>query len=388
VNRRRVYLDHAATSWPKPPGVLEACAEYQTTTGAAASRGAYRSSRAADAIVADARAQLANVIHAAKGSEIAFTSNGTMALNAAILGLLHPLDLSPWHVVTTAIEHNSVLRPLAMLEQTRGLRWTAVPCDTRGRVDPTRIQHAMRPETRLVIVNHGSNVTGAITDVARVSEIAHRSNAWLLVDAAQTVGYASIDVEADGIDLLAAPCHKGVGGMLGTGFVYATSQALSEMRAPWIGGTGNRSDSLTGAFSWSEGIESGNLNVPGIASVGAGLRWLSQRSHNNPWREGVLRMVEEIEKHPQLHFFGPDPSQERLPVISLTSDRLDCHEMAMVLESAMGIEARSGFHCAALIHEHLGTCATGGTLRLSLGHTSTEEDVEAACEGIRLLASC
>jgi cysteine desulfurase / selenocysteine lyase len=391
VSQRRVYLDHAATTWPKPPGVVEACTHYQTDIGVAASRGAYRTGEVADRVVASTRQLLLKAIGATDSDGIAFMANGTLALHAGLVGLLSEWDLASVHVVTTATDHNSVLRPLARLEDSRNLQWTAVPCDGTGAVSMDDFRRAMRPQTRLVIVNHASNVTGAVQDISRVAEIAHEAGAWVMVDAAQSLGYVELDVERMGLDLLAAPGHKGLGGMLGSGFLYASSRVREQVESPWIGGTGRSSERLRAPFGWQESMESGNLNLPAIASLQAGLSWLLEHretSTTHALQHWTAELVDEIARHPKLRYHGPrSGGNDRVPVISLSSPQFDCHEMAMLLDSELGIEARSGFHCAALIHSHLGTERGGGTLRLSLGHMSTAGDVESAMEGIRMLAS-
>jgi cysteine desulfurase / selenocysteine lyase len=386
----RVYLDHAATTWPKPPGVVEACTHYQTEIGVAASRGAYRTGEVADRVVGSTRQLLLKAIGASDPDGIAFAANGTLALHAGLMGLLSESDLSSVHVVTTATDHNSVLRPLARLEDTRNLQWTAVPCDGTGAVSMDDLKNAMLPHTRLVIVNHASNVTGVVQDISRAAEIAHEAGAWVMVDAAQSLGYVELNVERMGIDLLAAPGHKGLGGMFGSGFLYASTRVRERLESPWIGGTGRSSERLRGPFGWQESMESGNLNLPAIASLQAGLSWLLEplaTSTTSALQLWTNELVDEIARHPNLRYHGPRSGDNaRVPVISLSSLQFDCHEMAMLLNSELGIEARSGFHCAALIHSHLGTEERGGTLRLSLGHMSTSGDVAAALQGIRMLA--
>lgn len=385
VNLTRTYLDHAATSWPKPPGVLEACVEYQSSLGVASGRSAYRSSQSADSLVSEVRRLIAELIGAPHRDSIALTTNGTMALNAAILGFLHPATLESTHVVTTVTEHNSVLRPLSLLERTRGLTWTAIRCDREGHVSVRDLESAMQPNTKLVILNHGSNVTGSIMDLELPIAAAHAHGTVVLVDAAQTLGFTPIQVARLGIDLLAAPLHKGACGMLGTGFLFASPDVADRLRIPWIGGTGRNSDSLIEDFSWRDSIESGNLNVPALASVAAGIRWLNESGHTVPlskWTEEILKALHACNR---IRWIGPRDPQDRLPVFSLVSETMDCHELAMIIDTSLGIEARSGFHCAALIHDSLDTRRYGGTLRLSLGHTSTETDVARACEAIRWL---
>jgi cysteine desulfurase/selenocysteine lyase len=384
-SRPRYYLDHAATSWPKPPGSLEACIDFQTKNGAAAGRGVYHSAEASSRLLQAARKTVARLLNAPNDRCIAFCSNGTQSLNAAILGLLHSPSFQGCHVVTTATEHNSVLRPLELAKKTCSVSWTAVPCDATGFVDPSQVKSAMTPTTRLLIVNHASNVTGAIQDLDAMVAIAKECNAIVLVDAAQTLGYLPIDVARSGIDILAAPGHKGAGGMLGTGILYVHEDIQNWIEPVWIGGTGTQSDSVGGPFDWLSVVESGNSNLPAIASLKAGIEWLEEQPPSNRLNEWTDRILEAISQQPSLRLVGP--KRNRLPVISMMSETSSCHEMAMLLDSACHVEARSGFHCAGLIHKHLGTHSSGGTLRMSLGHTTVESDVNAATEGILVLGS-
>ncbi len=388
--RPRFYLDHAATSWPKPPGSLEACIEFQTSNGAAAGRGVYQSAEYSSELVRTARQTVARLLGAPNSHDVAFCSNGTLALNSAILGLLQSPNMRGSHVVTTATEHNSVLRPLQLATKTCGITWTAVQCDATGWVDPNQIQASILANTRLVILNHVSNVTGTIQDISSISAMARARDAIFLLDAAQSLGYLPIDVVADGLDVLAAPGHKGAGGMLGTGILYVRREIQQQMEPIWIGGTGTQSDSIEGPFDWLYAVESGNCNLPGIASLKAGLEWLEKQKPNDNLQIWTSQIIDSIIQTPNLKLIGPlpgDAKRNRLPVVSLTCESLSCHEMAMLLDSACGVEARSGYHCAGLIHPFLGTNEKGGTLRLSLGHTSTPADVEAAIAGIQILGT-
>ncbi|MFN7734215.1 MAG: aminotransferase class V-fold PLP-dependent enzyme [Pirellula sp.] len=387
---QRIYLDHAATSWPKMPGVVEACVAFQRQIGASAGRGVYRSAASAERIVESTRKALASLIGAQHPGQIAFTSNGTMALYVAILGVLHANDLRDQHVVTTTTEHNSVLRMLAKLEDERGLSWTAVPCDHHGRVAIDALRGAMRPNTQLVIVNHASNVTGVVQDIATIGQAAHANHALLLVDAAQSIGYVEIDAARQPFDLLVAPGHKGLGGMLGTAFIYSADSVRDRLRCPWIGGTGRQSDRLRDAFSWTESVESGNLNVPAVASLEASLKQLpSCADFASEWTPKLATIIDALSGVPGLRVLATSdpsiPNEPLAPVISLTSDMFGCHELAMLLDQEFGIEARSGYHCTALMHRDLGTETHGGTLRISFGHTSTQHDFDAAIEAMNWL---
>lgn len=370
----RVYLDHAATSWPKPPGVLEALVEFQSKIGAAGGRGVYASAQASNAIVSSVRSKLARLINAASPNDIGLTHNGTSALNLALSGLLRRGD----HVLTTAAEHNSVLRPLKFLQRERGIELSIVPVDADGAVKASDIYAGLRRDTRLVAVTHASNVTGRIQPIEEIAAFVRNTPAKLLVDAAQTLGYFPIDVRQVGIDLLASPGHKGACGMLGTGLLYAAPETAAEITVPWPGGTGSDSENLDGPFGWPEGAEAGNLNLPALAAWNAGLDWLNSTSIEVRRDQALAmrsRLWSILESGSLGRLLGTD-DRNCLPVVSVAIESMPCSDLAAILDSSFRIETRSGLHCAGLIHSHLGTRELGGTLRFSLGHTSTDRDLE------------
>jgi cysteine desulfurase / selenocysteine lyase len=373
-NSQRFYLDHAATGWPKPPGVLEAVIDYQQRCGAAAGRGGYRASQKATRWVSQAREQIARLIGAERPGEVALVGSGTQALNLALMGLLRPGD----HVVTTAIEHNSLLRPLAWLQQHRRIDWSLVGCDAQGRVDPQAVAAALRPQTRLVAISHVSNVTGAIQPLADIGQHTRKHGCWLLVDAAQSAGYLPIDVSQLPIDLLAAPGHKGLGGLLGTGFLWVSQPLQPHLQPLWLGGTGQASHDIEGPFEWPAGVEAGNPNVPGCVSLSAGLAWWTSPEGQTALQQ-LKRLTAELlallKEHRWLTLHGPDSGDQRCGVFSVSSAAIAPAELSSLLETSFGIECRAGFHCAGRIHDELGTAPGGGTLRLSLGLTSRPEDL-------------
>jgi cysteine desulfurase / selenocysteine lyase len=408
---RRVYMDHAATSWPKMPGVTSAWIDYQERVGITAGRGSYRSSVLAQSIVDDVRRRLAGMIGAKSASSIAMVHNGTAALNLAFSGLLKAGD----HVVTTAAEHNSVLRPLHLLSKTVGIRLTIVDCDATGWVDPKDIQRSLEPKTRMVAITHASNVTGRIQSIDTIGKMLASSETLFLVDAAQTLGYIPIDVESLGIDLLAAPGHKGAGGVMGCGMLYANELAAIELNAPWVGGSGTQSESLAGPAEWPAKAEAGNLNIPAIAAWQAGLKWLDSihEETSNSDRETSLfhpfveehyrRLLDILRMWKSCSVIGHEREAacdknmglssstdhqadkthdtnfgQYVPVVSLRSNSpsVSVGDLAAILDSSFDIEVRSGLHCAALIHEKLGTLREGGTVRFSIGHTTTHEDLD------------
>ena len=379
--RRRVYLDHGATSFPKPVAVWEAVIESGQTLGAPAGRGAYREAALVDRWIEKTRGLVARLL-GAKAERVVFTLNGTDSLNIALKGTLQPGD----HVVTTVLEHNSVLRPLAAIERDRAITVTRVRADREGRVRLDDIARAITFRTRLVAVTHASNVCGTILPIRAIGEVARRAGAHFLVDAAQTAGTVPIHMEEDGIDLLCAPGHKGLLGPPGTG-VLAVRDGVEV--TPWReGGSGTRSEEPEQPSDYPMRLEAGSPNVPGIAGLGAGVEHLL--------REGVPRVHERLqelgrslweglERIPGLWVGGPRDLREREPIFPINVEGFSPHDLAAALDASFGVQCRAGLHCAPLAHEALGT-APGGSCRLSLGSMSTQEDVGAAIAAVAAIA--
>jgi cysteine desulfurase/selenocysteine lyase len=385
----RIYLDNAATSWPKPETVYEAVEKYQRQIGAPAGRGVYREAVEAAGIVAQCRRAIAQLINAADPSCVAFTLNGTDALNQAIHGLLDGATDRP-HVVTTVVEHNSVLRPLRTLELAGRIDVTRVGCDATGIVSPDALRRAMRNNTRLVALNHASNVTGAIQSASTAAMIAHEQGALLLLDAAQTLGEIPIDVRQWGVDLLAAPGHKGLLGPLGTGLLYVAPSVAALLQSTRQGGTGTQSELDQQPWEMPEKFESGNLNLPGIAGLGAGVRWLLSRGLAELHAQQMSLTQQLLAGLTQLagvRIVGPTTIVERVGLVSITVDGYDPQELAATLDSAAGIQARAGLHCAPLVHQTLGTLAQGGTLRFSLGPFNTAADIATTLEALAAIVA-
>lgn len=371
----RIYFDQAATSWPKPEAVYQAVDRYQRTVGAAAGRGAYAEAQQAERLVEAARRSVARLIGAADARRVVFTLNGTDSLNIALHGALAPGG----HVVTTTAEHNSVLRPLATLEAAGRVTVQRVEVGPDGIVDPDDIRRAMTPNTRLVVMTHASNVTGALQPAAEVGRVARQAGALFLLDAAQTLGEVPIDVEQLGVDLLAAPGHKGLLGPLGTGVLYVRPGVEPRVVSLRQGGTGSHSDQDRQPDVLPDKYESGNLNVSGIAGLSAGAEWLAERGIDNVRQHGhslLDRLQAGLAAIAGVTLFGPAELKHRVPLLSLTLAGIDPQELAAVLDSSYRIQCRAGLHCAPLMHRHLGTIESGGTLRLSLGPMNTLEQID------------
>lgn len=383
--RERIYLDQAATSWPKPEAVYEAVDHYQRHLGAAAGRGSYAEAQEVQRAVEAARRAVAGLLGVLDPRRVIFTINGTDALNTAIYGAV----AAGGHVVTTVADHNSVLRPLRTLEEAGRVTVTRVALGPSGAVDVDDIRRAITGQTRLVVMTHASNVTGTLQPAAEVGRLTRQAGALFLLDAAQTLGELPIDVEQLNIDLLAAPGHKGLLGPLGTGVLYVRSGVEERVASLRQGGTGSRSDDDRQPDTLPDKYESGNLNVPGIVGLGAGAAWLAERGVQRVRAEGLElldRLLSKLTEVRGIKLYGPDKAEERVPVVSLTLAGIDPQELAAVLDSMYRIQARSGLHCAPLMHRHLGTLAGGGTLRLSLGALNTAEQVDRVADALAEIA--
>jgi cysteine desulfurase family protein len=384
----RIYLDNAATSWPKPDSVYAAIDHAQRVLGAPAGRGAYYEANDASRIVDHARNEVAKLINAPKRRNIAFTFNGTDSLSTAILGLLKNGD----HVVTTVVEHNSVLRPLNHLQGEGLIEVTCVGCDEEGFVDVNEIIASIKPNTRLLVVNHVSNVTGSIQPVDTLKErlaVLENQKIVFLLDAAQSLGHIPVDIQELGCDILASSGHKGLLGPLGTGLIYLSDRIVNSVNPLRFGGTGTEGSVEFQPEQMPDRFESGNLNVPGIAGVHAGIRFLNSteglelraRRHAN-----ATRLLQGIREIPGVQIHGPKEMDQRIGVFSFNISGWDCHEVASILDANWAIQTRAGRHCAPLIHRALGTEPDHGTVRLSVGLFTTLEQADLVLESIAKLA--
>jgi cysteine desulfurase / selenocysteine lyase len=381
----RIYLDNAATSYPKPPGVIEAATRALCDEGAAEGRSATRAALRVHEVISRCRQRAARLLGSASPERIIFTFNGTDSLNLAFHGLLRPGD----HVVTSASEHNSVLRPLRHLRG-RGVEVTYVSADAEGRISSEDVGRALEKKTRLVALVHASNVTGTIQPIDRVGQLAHAAGALFLVDAAQSAGHLPIDVSRSPIDLLAAPGHKGLLGPLGTGILYVGPGVEEQLDSVRQGGTGSHSEDDRQPERLPDKYEAGNHNVPGLFGLEAALAWIEERGvqgicrHERELTEQLIAGLSPING---LRIYGPRSPDERVGVVSVTLDGFEPQELATVLDSSFGIETRAGLHCAPGAHRSLGTFAGGGTLRMSVGPFTTPEHIEAALAAFRALAN-
>lgn len=380
-----IYLDNAATSYPKPETVYLAVDRYQRENGAAAGRGGYRAAMEVQATLGRCRQSLAELFQAESPERVLFTFNGTDSLNLGLHGVLRPGS----HVIASTLEHNSVLRPLRWLERQRGVEVTLIPPGPNGRVEPAEFRRAIRPETALITLIHASNVTGMIQPVAEVGEIARQAGVLFLVDAAQTTGHLPLDLRELGADLLACPGHKGLLGPLGTGVLYLRAGVEDRVDSFRQGGTGSRSEQDQQPELLPDKYEAGNHNTPGLVGLEAGLQFLKQRTvtaiHQHE-QQLTAELLQGLWSLPGCEVYGPRELTHRLGVVSFNLTGLDPQILAGILDDSFSIQCRAGYHCAPRVHESLGTFETGGTVRFSVGPFTTSEDVRQALGAVGEIA--
>lgn len=365
------YFDNAATSWPKPPEVIEAMTTCMQEYAANPGRGSHQMAVKSSRVLLEARVNLAKLFGVANPNDISFQANTTAALNLAIKGFVKQGD----HVISTGIEHNSVRRPLEYLKRTKGIELSYVRTDEKGNVDLDDLRAQIKPNTTLVACSHGSNLLGTIIPLADIADICHGSKAKLLVDAAQTAGTVPIDVRAMGIDMLAFPGHKGLLGPQGTGGLYVSPDI--ELEPLLHGGTGSQSESLDQPSVRPDRYESGTHNTPGIAGLNEGVKFVWKKTpeaiHRQEWQL-IQTLIEGIEGIEGLHVIGPELGENRTGIAAFTVEGIDAAELAFILDQSFQIAVRSGFHCTPLGHQTAGTYETGA-VRASVGYYTTEADV-------------
>lgn len=367
-----IYLDNAATSFPKPEGVYAALDRFARTTLANPGRAGHKMALAAEHALDDARHRLNRFVNGPGPDRVVFTLNGTDALNMAFKGVLADGD----HVITSDLEHNSVSRPLVALAEAGRITLTRVPADAGGTVDPAAVEAAIGPKTRLVALTHASNVLGTVQPVAEVGRIAREHDLLFLVDAAQTVGVVPIDVRAMHVDLLAFPGHKSLLGPTGTGALVVGPRATLR---PWReGGTGGDSSTPTQPSLYPYYLEGGTPNVLGVAGMVAGLDFVEERGVDAIREHEVSlcdRLRHALAERPGFEVFGHADPARRVAAVAFRHEALPAPELGGILDQAFDIAVRPGLHCAPYIHRSLGTYPDG-LVRVSPGPFTTDADID------------
>lgn len=375
-----IYLDNAATTLHKPQQVIDAVVHAMQSMGNCA-RGTHEEALDAARTVYDARVRLASLFGCPRVDHVAFTANSTEALNMAINGLIDPGD----HVISTDLEHNSVLRPLYRLEAEHGAELSFVPADKLGNVDYADFERLMKPNTRAVVCTHASNLTGTVLDIGRIAKTAHSHGALVIVDASQTAGCWPIDMKKMGIDVLCFTGHKGLMGPQGTGGICVKEGI--KIRPFKVGGSGVQSYSRTHPAEYPTRLEAGTLNGHGIAGLGAAAKFISETGVENihaKERSLMLRFYEGVKNIEGVTVYG-DFTKDKTAIVALNIRDYESGEVSYELSQGYGIATRPGAHCAPRMHKALGT-AEVGAVRFSFSFYNTEEEIDEAVRAVAELA--
>ncbi len=375
-----IYLDNAATTLKKPDSVYAAVLEAMRTLGNSA-RGVHAQALSAARTVYETREKIAAFFGCAEASHVMFTQNATQALNTALFGLFLPGD----HVITTDLEHNSVLRPLYRLSREQGVRLDFVPADRNGNIDDADFERLLRPETKAIVTTHASNLTGNLLDISAVGKFALDHGLLYIVDASQTAGSFPIDMQKQNFSVLCFTGHKGLMGPQGTGGLCVGEGV--KIRPFMVGGTGVHSYSETHPDKYPEALEAGTLNAHGLAGLSAAVDFINETGIGDIHRyETALmrRFHKGISSVSGVTVYG-DFSGDRAPIVALNINDLDSSEAADILSQDFDIAVRAGAHCAPRMHRALGT-ESRGAVRFSLGWFNTMEEIDAAIDAVRSIA--
>jgi len=379
-----VYLDNSATSWPKPEGVIEAIRKAIEKYGANPGRSGHKLAIEAARIIYEAREALAELFGLEDPEPIILTKNVTEALNLVLYGFLKPGD----HVITSSMEHNSVMRPLRDLER-KGIEVTQIRASDKGEIDPQEVLKNIRKNTKLVVLVHISNVTGTIMPVEEILKIAKDHGIPLLLDAAQSAGTIPINLKELPVDLLAFTGHKGLFGPQGTGGLVINTKGLEEKIEPLMrGGTGSKSEEEEQPEFLPDKYESGTPNTPGIAGLGEGVRFILKEGINRIMEKKeklTLKLLEGLKEIKGVKLYGPLDPKKQIGIVSFNLEGKSPSELSHLLDEKYNILSRPGLHCAPSAHKTIGTFPFG-TVRLSIGYFNTEEEIEYTLRAIKDLA--
>lgn len=372
-----IYLDNAATTFPKPDVVYDAVMDCMKNYCANPGRAGHRLSLRAGREIYDTRENLAKLFNIDNPMNIIFTSNATESLNLAIKGLLKTGD----HVITTSMEHNSVIRPIMALEKI-GVENTIVDCNEEGFLDINDLEKAIKPNTKLIVTTHASNVFGTLIDIKEVGLVAKKNNITYLVDASQTAGVYDIDVKNMNIDILATAGHKSLLGPQGVGILYIKEGIdLDTLKE---GGTGSQSEYLFQPQMLPDKYESGTHNTPAIAGLNAGVKYILDNIDTIRRKEEELceYMLSRLDEIKDIKIYGTKDIKKRVPVISINIGDIDSGEITFILDSEYDIATRSGLHCSPLAHKTVGTIKQG-TVRFSIGYFNTKDDIDRVIDALK-----
>lgn len=378
-----IYLDNASTSFHKPECVFEAVLKAMHQAGNSG-RGISGEAMEASRLIFDTRCRIARMFEADGPECVAFTGNATEALNTALFGIIHP-ERENIHAIATEMDHNSVLRPLYALEK-RGMKLTILPADRKGRISLTDLETAIRPETKVIVCTHASNLIGNRNDIHAIGEIAKRHKLFFIVDAAQTAGVFPISMKRDQIDILCFSGHKGLMGPQGTGVICVRPGVRVEPLK--VGGSGILTFQKEHPSDMPETLEAGTLNSHGIAGLRAALGWIEETGTDRiRQREQMLmqQFYDQVKDISGVTVYGDFSQKDRSPVVTLNIGDMGSSEVSMILDEEYGISTRSGGHCAPLMHRALGTAKTGA-VRFSFSYFNTEEEVDEAARAVKEIA--
>jgi cysteine desulfurase/selenocysteine lyase len=403
--KEQYYLDNAATTWPKPEAVYSSMDQLFRNVGVNPGRAGHEMAVEAERIIGETRRLLAGFFNfTGDSNRVVFTQNATDSLNMVMFGLLNRGD----HVISTRVEHNSVLRPLNHLERDRGVEVTRVGRDAQGYIDPDDIRKAIKPNTKLVVVNHASNVLGAVQDVAAVGEICRQSDALFVIDTCQSAGVLQIDMEALGIDVLTFTGHKGLFGPTGIGgMIVAEHVNIPPHR---VGGTGVDSITEFQPDAYPNHLEAGTLNFPGVAGLNGAQKWFAdlgreqlgasaaQASHTEVCRAALAHiehrelthinhLVSAFEQIDGVKIYGPRGNGPRVATLAINIGSLPADQVGAMLDADHYVCVRAGLHCAPLVHVDDGTLGQNGSVRFAPGYFTDDEDLQQAIDGVADLAT-
>lgn len=385
ISTKKIYLDNASTTFPKPSAVTDKMVDFMKNIGSSPGRGGYSNAIEAGRLVFKTRELINTFFNGPNSENVIFTQNITMSLNTVIKGMFKP----GWHIITTSMEHNSVMRPLRSLETNEKIKLTVIPCSKDGSIDISNIEKAITGDTRAVVMTHASNLTGTIMPVEEIGRICRDNNLFFILDSAQSAGILDIDCRKMHIDILAFTGHKSLLGPPGIGG-FIISDKANALTSPLIeGGTGSNSHMETHPDTLPDKFESGTLNTVGIVGLKAGIEFINNeglrniRLHEAKLTDLFISGLKDIKG---VDIYGPLDSIKQTGTISINIKNTDPAEIAYILDSEYGIMTRPGIHCTPSSHKTIGTFPRG-TIRFSIGYFNTEDDIMYTLDTIRKISS-